>query len=280
MQSIKSVEDAWHDMAIKQEKVEVETLQEPEIEEEGKVEAETQMGPGLYVTRSGRVSRPPSRLIETAYAVIREKYHQNFSKESDNVNKEIVECTYSMQKEWLFQNVMKSRPNEAMKALREEVIKAVKINILHPVHYKVLSEEERKLVIPQMIDYLEIYKPDATFDKFKVRVLARGDKQVYTGDSEGPVARIETLLMLLAIAVHEDLAIFKVDVGFAFMRTPISQDVKHKWVKLDKRVVQLLLELEYDRYKDYVQNDGSVIVKMDKLSYGYVEAAHSGMRPS
>jgi hypothetical protein len=217
---------AWHDMAIKQEKVEVETLQEPEIEEEGKVEAETQMGPGLYVTRSGRVSRPPSRLIETAYAVIREKYHQNFSKESDNVNKEIVECTYSMQKEWLFQNVMKSRPNEAMKALREEVIKAVKINILHPVHYKDLSEEERKLVIPQMIDYLEKYKPDATFDKFKVRVLARGDKQVYTGESEGPVARIEMLLMLLAIAVHEDLAFFKVDVGFAFMRTPISQDVK------------------------------------------------------
>jgi hypothetical protein len=58
------------------------------------------------------------------------------------------------------------------------------------------------------------------------------------------------------------------------MRTPISQDVKHKWVKLDKRVVKLLLELEYDRYKDYIQNDGSVIVKIDKLSYGYVEAAH------
>jgi len=120
---------------------------------------------------------------------------------------------------------MKSRPDEAMKALREEVIKAMKINIWHPVH-KDLSEEERKLVIPQMINYFEKYKPDATFDKFKVRVLARGDKQVYTGESEGPVARIEMLLMLLAIAVHEDLAFFKVDVGFAFMRTPISQDVK------------------------------------------------------
>jgi hypothetical protein len=27
---------------------------------------------------------------------------------------------------------------------------------------------------------------------------------VYTGESEGPVARIEMLLMLLAIAIHED----------------------------------------------------------------------------
>jgi hypothetical protein len=71
-------------------------------------------------------------------------------------------------------------------------------------------------------------------------------KQVYTGESEGPVARIEMILMLLAIAVHEDLAIFKEDVGLTFMRTPISQDLKHKWVKLDKRVVQLLLGLEYN----------------------------------
>jgi hypothetical protein len=125
-----------------------------------------------------------------------------------------------------------------------------------------------------MINYLEKYKPDATFDKSKVRVLARGDKQMHTGESDGPVARIETLLMLLAIAVYNDYVIFKGDIGSAFIRTPISEDVKHKWVKLDKRVVELLLELEYDKYKDYVLQDGSVIVEMDKLSYGYVEAAH------
>jgi hypothetical protein len=172
MQSVKSVEDAWHDMAIKQEKVKVETLQEPEIEEEGKVKAEIQTGPGLYVTRSGRVSCPTSRLIETAYALIRETYRENFSESGNNITKEIVECTYSMQKALLFQNAMKSRPDEAMKALREEVIKAMKINIWHPVH-KDLSEEERKLVILQMINYFEKYKPDATFDKFKVRVGKR-----------------------------------------------------------------------------------------------------------
>jgi hypothetical protein len=39
-------------------------------------------------------------------------------------------------------------------------------------------------------------------------------------------------------------------------------------------VVELLLELEHDKYKDYVLDDGSVIFELDKLSYGYVEAAH------
>jgi len=35
-----------------------------------------------------------------------------------------------------------------------------------------------------------------------------------------------------------------------------------------------LLELENDKYKDYVLPNGSLIVEMDKLSYRYVEAAH------
>jgi hypothetical protein len=161
-----------------------------------------------------------------------------------------------------------------MKVLREEVIKAIKINTWHPVNLKDLSEKEQTLIILQMINYLKKYKPDATFDKYKVQVLARGDKQVFSGESEGPVARIEMLIMLLAIAIYNDFVIFKVDVGSAFMRTLINHDVKHKWVKLDKRVVELLLELENEKYKDYVLPDGSLIVEIDKLSYGYVEAVH------
>jgi hypothetical protein len=85
---------------------------------------------------------------------------------------------------------------------------------------------------------------------------------------------VESLMMLLAIAIHENLTIFKVDVGSAFMRTPMTDDVKHKWVKLDRRVVQLLMELQPEKYQDYILPDGTVIVEMKKLSYGYVEAAH------
>jgi len=58
------------------------------------------------------------------------------------------------------------------------------------------------------------------------------------------------------------------------MRTPIMDDVKQKWIKLDKQVADLLLELQNDVYKDYVLPYGSIVVEMDKLSYGFVEAAH------
>jgi hypothetical protein len=161
-----------------------------------------------------------------------------------------------------------------MRALREEVQKTIKIDIWDPVHPEDLTPEERSLIIPQMMNYLEKYNPDMTFDKYKVRVLTRGDKQMYSGESEGPVARVESLLMLLGIAIHQNLTIFKVDVGSAFMHTPMADDVKHKWVRLDKRVVQVLMELQPDKYNRYVLPDGTVVVQMKKLSYGYVEAAH------
>jgi hypothetical protein len=40
-------------------------------------------------------------------------------------------------------------------------------------------------------------------------------------------------MMLLSIAIHEKMAIFKVDIGSVFMHTPMSDDVKHQWMKLD-----------------------------------------------
>jgi hypothetical protein len=58
------------------------------------------------------------------------------------------------------------------------------------------------------------------------------------------------------------------------MHTPMAEDVKHKWVKLDKRVAQIVMELQPEKYKQYILPDGTVVVKRKKLSYGHVEAAH------
>jgi len=211
-------------MVVKHEIIEEEKglEEETEAEEAQIVTAGSQAMPGTYLIRSGRVSRPTMRLIETVYAMIRETYRDNFREGSENITKEIVEYTYAMRKALLFQKAIIDKPDEAMQALREEVIKDMKIDIWHPVHLRDLTDDQKELIIPQMINYLEKYKLDNTFDKFKVRVLARGDKQVYTGESEGPVARI-SLMMLLAIAAHKDLAIFKVDIGSTFMRTPLSE---------------------------------------------------------
>ena len=49
-------------------------------------------------------------------------------------------------------------PPDTEKA-REEVTKAVKIGVWDPVHLSELTPEEQELIIPQMMNYLEKYKP-------------------------------------------------------------------------------------------------------------------------
>jgi hypothetical protein len=52
---------------------------------------------------------------------------------------------------------MNDKSEEAMKALNEEVIKVLKINIWKPVHLKDLSTVQVNLILPQMMNYLEKY---------------------------------------------------------------------------------------------------------------------------
>jgi hypothetical protein len=95
-----------------------------------------------------------------------------------------------------------------------------------------------------------------------------------TGETEGPVARIESIKMLLAIAAYENLAIFKINISSAFMRTPMVDDVKHKWVHLDKIVVKILQELQLGVYDKYIMDDSTILMEMKTISYGLVEAAN------
>jgi hypothetical protein len=66
-------------------------------------------------------------LIETAYAALKETYLTNFSDTDESELKQTIEMY--MMKALLFQKAVSQRPNEAMKALEEEVTKAVKIGI-------------------------------------------------------------------------------------------------------------------------------------------------------
>jgi hypothetical protein len=54
----------------------------------------------------------------------------------------------------------------------------------------------------------------------------------------------------------------------------MPDEVRHKWVRLDKVVTEVLLEINKEHYLPVIQADGTVIVRNNKLMYGYVEAAY------
>ena len=144
--SLDSIEEVW-----KQE-MKQEIKEEPIQEEDDAPHPIAAPELGVCITRSGRVSRPPDRLIESAHAVVKEQYIMQFqdpNPESISKVTEIMEVC-SMMKALLFQKAVKEKPEEAMKALREEVKKAIKINIWKPVHRAQLSDEQKALILPQM----------------------------------------------------------------------------------------------------------------------------------
>ena len=132
--------------------------------------ATTPTQPDVYITRSGRVSRPPDLFIESAYAVVKEQYVKQFrdaDPDATNMVTKTIEVG-GMMKALLFQKAVKENPEEAMKAQRKEVMKAIQIKIWEPVHQNSLSAEEKGLILQQMINYLEKYRPEMSFDKYKV----------------------------------------------------------------------------------------------------------------
>ena len=59
----------------------------------------------------------------------------------------------------------------------------------------------------------------------------------------------------MSIAINRDLEIFKIDITAAYLNTPMNDDVKHKWLMLDKDVVAVLMSMDADYWKTYLRRD-------------------------
>jgi hypothetical protein len=52
----------------------------------------------------------------------------------------------------------------------------------------------------------------------------------------------------------------------------MPDEVRHKWVTLDKDMTEILLEINKEYYLPFVQADGAMVVRKNKLMHGYVVA--------
>ena len=70
--------------------------------------------------------------------------------------------------------------------------------------------------------------PDGTIAKYKARLVAQGFSQVYGIDyseTYAPVARYQTLRMLIAIAAAKNLELDQVDVETAYLNSTVTEDI-------------------------------------------------------
>ena len=67
---------------------------------------------------------------------------------------------------------------------------------------------------------------------------------------------------------------FKIDITAAYLSTPMNDDVKHKWLMLDKDVANVLMSMDVDYWRTYLRRDGKILVKLAKIMHGFKEAAY------
>ena len=142
-----------------------------------------------------------------------------------------------------------------------------------PVHIDGLHAEERKSIIRSSMFIKEKYDAEGSFEKLKARLVAGGnqqDKSLYD-DLAAPTVSTSSVFTVLSIAAAEGRKIATLDIGGAFLNASMETGVQVH-MRLDKTMTKMLTSIE-ESYKPYVDDRGSLVVRLDKALYGCVESA-------
>jgi hypothetical protein len=92
--------------------------------------------------------------------------------------------------------------------------------------------------------------------------------RIFDEETSSPAASLPSVLMMAAVAAKENHYIMSCDVSGAYLNAPMTDDV---YMRLDKMVATAAVHLN-SHWKSYLQEDGTMIVKLDKALYGTIQA--------
>jgi hypothetical protein len=118
----------------------------------------------------------------------------------------------------------------------------------------------KQKIIPSKIIYARKYNADGTFQKYKARLCARGDRwqEALGVETYAGTVKSESIKLLLGIAGEENYEICCVDVETAFLHSPIPSDQT----------------IYMRRPVGLTDNDMPEIVELDKCIYGLPQASN------
>ena len=170
---------------------------------------------------------------------------------------------------------VKQMGDRAIKAIYQEVKQMVDKTVWHPVHRRRLPSEDQSKVIRSSCFLKEKYDARGQFEKVKARIVAGGngqDKGLYTKEeTSSPTVATASLFTILALAGHEHRHAMTLDIGGAYLNASMPEG-KPVYVRLDPLIAAILGMLDAT-YIEFIQHDGSVIVRLDRALYGCVESA-------
>ncbi|CAK9818809.1 Retrovirus-related Pol polyprotein from transposon TNT 1-94 [Anthophora quadrimaculata] len=159
-------------------------------------------------------------------------------------------------------------------------------SILKNDTWKIVERPKNAKVIGSRIVLRNKYKPDGKIDRRKARIVARGFSQRYGIDFNetfAPVARLESVRIMAALAAEYDLKIHQIDVTSAYLNGKLDEEIFMEVPRHVERALDMLAETEKGdkaiRAKAIEMRrslkNGDKVCSMRKALYGLKQAGRS-----
>jgi hypothetical protein len=166
---------------------------------------------------------------------------------------------------------LKTMPEVAINSIYKEILQMSKKKVFHGVKP---SFKHDKRVIKSFMFLKEKFTSDGKFDKLKARLVAGGHMQdrdfILYEDTNSPTAAIPFIMIIACIAAKEQRHVKTIDIGGAYLNADISR--QEILMELDPIMSSILVDID-STYEEFVRNNGTMVVKLNKALYGCIESA-------
>ena len=168
--------------------------------------------------------------------------------------------------------------NKALKTMTKPALVSMYNEVSQLLDKKVFfgrkpSFKHKKKVIKSFMFLKEKHNAAGVFEKLKARLVAGGHMQDRTfiteDDSSSPTASLSSLFTVAALAARGNRMVRTADIAGAYLNADISH--KEILMELDPTTAAILVNLD-PSYEQYLRENGSMVVQLQKALYGCVES--------
>jgi hypothetical protein len=135
-----------------------------------------------------------------------------------------------------------------------------------------LTPAQRKSIITSSLFLKEKFLSTGAFEKLKSRLVGGGnlqDRDKYSEDeTSSPTVSLQGLYMTVSLAAKEGRKISTMDIGTAYLNADMKKEVL---MRIAPNISRMLVNIDGKAYRQ--EEDGSIIVRLNKALYGCVESA-------
>jgi predicted lactoylglutathione lyase len=163
--------------------------------------------------------------------------------------------------------------DQALRAQMKELMQMRDLDVMYPINFHALSRDQRRKVIRSHMIFQPKYDPNTgEFIKLKARFVADGstqDKSLYE-DVSSPTVSTHAVFINAAIAAKERRIVKVVDLPGAYLHADMSGEEVLMHISKEDAEIMIMMDA---KYKQFLREDGSMVVKLSKALYGCIESA-------